>query len=436
MDMNQSEAAQMEGKVSEEEKIKKSKEAEANTVDNDTQLLKQQGLVNTITTRADLHNGPVGPDMVPNGDRVAGGLGGVGDTHLNGPLPPAAPPQSTNSPVNPQTQEPSPGVATFPPMVLEKSEGASAEVSVHKGDALQSLRLSIPMQETELSNEQPSLEMENEEKIRLEARRRLEEQLKQYRVQRHKERSHRPTPKSRPFSTLDPELMLHPEALPRASTVAMTTEYSFLRTSVPRGPKLGSLGIPPSKERKSRSPRSSKIHSLADYKSAENDGGGGGGGVGGARTADNSMSSLQSTVSSVSTEVSVVSEAEGQSSASLQVRDNMSEISGSESGTRPGNDGNDSDSSSYSSVSTRGTYALLSAAVDRQQGPYTVEGREIAPEAMGQFPSLQEVLQAASEEQQLLDLEQDREGGASAEPRSRRDSFSSRYVNVSGVTVK
>lgn len=29
--------------------------------------------------------------------------------------------------------------------------------------------------------------MENEEKIRLEARRRLEEQLKQYRVQRHKE---------------------------------------------------------------------------------------------------------------------------------------------------------------------------------------------------------------------------------------------------------
>ena len=30
--------------------------------------------------------------------------------------------------------------------------------------------------------------MENEEKIRLDARRRLEEQLKQYRVQRHKDR--------------------------------------------------------------------------------------------------------------------------------------------------------------------------------------------------------------------------------------------------------
>lgn len=39
-----------------------------------------------------------------------------------------------------------------------------------------------------VANLKPSLEMENEEKIRLEARRRLEEQLKQYRVQRHKER--------------------------------------------------------------------------------------------------------------------------------------------------------------------------------------------------------------------------------------------------------
>uniref|UniRef100_A0A8C4HW14 Golgin A3 n=1 Tax=Dicentrarchus labrax TaxID=13489 RepID=A0A8C4HW14_DICLA len=261
--------------------------------------------------------------------------------------------------------------------------------------------------------------MENEERIRLEARRRLEEQLKQYRVQRHKERSHRTTPKSRPFSTLDPELMLHPEALPRANTVAMTKEYSFLRTSVPRGPKLGSLGIPPSKERKSRSPRPNKIHSLADYKSPENDGGGGGGG--GVRTADNTMSSLQSTISSVSTlsEVSVMSEGstcetETPPGASLQ-----------------GNDGNDSDSSSYSSVSTRGTYGMLSAAVERQRGPYTVEGREIAPEAMGQFPSLQEVLQAASEEQHLLELEQDREG--TAEPRSRRDSFSSSVSLESSV---
>uniref|UniRef100_A0A4W6ERD0 Golgin A3 n=1 Tax=Lates calcarifer TaxID=8187 RepID=A0A4W6ERD0_LATCA len=351
---------------------------------------------------------------MPNGDGLAEGFGAAGDTRANGSLPLTARPQSTSSPVNSQTQEPSPGVAAYPPMMLEKSEGASAEVTVHKGDALQSLRLSMPMQETELSNQKPSLEMENEEKIRLEARRRLEEQLKQYRVQRHKERSHRTTTKNRPFSTLDPELMLHPEALPRANTVAMTKEYSFLRTSVPRGPKLGSLGIPPSKERKSRSPRPSKIHSLADYKSPENDGGGGGA----LRTTDNTMSSLQSTISSVSTLSEVIG-------------DSVSEIDGSESGTRPGNDGNDSDSSSYSSVSTRGTYGMLSAAVERQRGPYTVEGREIAPEAMGQFPSLQEVLQAASEEQHLLELEQEREG--TAEPRSRRDSFSSSVSLESSV---
>lgn len=46
------------------------------------------------------------------------------------------------------------------------------------------------------ANTSPSLEMENEEKIRLEARRRLEEQLKQYRVQRHKERVSSGTPSS------------------------------------------------------------------------------------------------------------------------------------------------------------------------------------------------------------------------------------------------
>ncbi|XP_033475824.2 golgin subfamily A member 3 isoform X1 [Epinephelus lanceolatus] len=432
MDTNQSEAVQMEANAYQVDHVIKSK------VEGETQL-KQQGLEDTQNTEGDIHNGPVSLDVMPNGNGLAEDFGAAGNTHINGPLPPTAPPQSTSSPVNSQTQEPSPGLAAFPPMMLEKSEGASsAEFTVHKGDSLQSLRLSMPMQETELSNQKPSLEMENEEKIRLEARRRLEEQLKQYRVQRHKERSHRTTPKIRPFSTLDPELMLHPEALPRASTVAMTKEYSFLRTSVPRGPKLGSLGIPPSKEKKSKSPRPNKIYSLADYKSPENDGGNGGGGGGGVRTADNTMSSLQSTISSVSTlsEVSVMSEGstretDAQSSASLQGGDNVSEIDGSESGTRPGNDGNDSDSSSYSSVSTRGTYGMLSAAVERQQGPYTVEGREIAPEAMGQFPSLQEVLQAASEEQHQLELEQEREG--TAEPRSRRDSFSSSVSLESSV---
>lgn len=226
---------------------------------------------------------------------------------------------------------------------------------------------------------------------------------------------------------------MHPEALPRANTVAMTKEYSFLRTSVPRGPKLGSLGIPVPKEKKSRSSRSNKIHSLADYKSLENDGSGGGGGGGGG-SADNTVSSLQTSMSSVATEVSVVSESgtceTGQPGVLLQGGDNVSEIDGSESGMRMGHDGNDSDSSSYSSVSARGTYGRLAAAVERQQGPYTVEGREIAPEAMGHFPSLQEVLQAAREEQHLL--EQEREG--TAEPRSRRDSFSSRY-NINAKTI-
>uniref|UniRef100_A0AAQ5ZB20 Golgin A3 n=1 Tax=Amphiprion ocellaris TaxID=80972 RepID=A0AAQ5ZB20_AMPOC len=387
VDTNQSETAQMEDNAFQEDQVIKSKGTDA-----------QQGLENTQNTKGEIHNGPVSSDVMPLGNGLAEGFGAAGDTLLNGSLPPTAPPLSTSSPVNWQTQEPSQGVAPYQPMMLEKAEGASAEVTVHKGEALQSLRLSMPMQETELSHQKPSLEMENEEKIRLEARRRLEEQLKQYRVQRHKERSHRNTAKNRPFSTLDPELMLHPEALPRANTVAMTKEYSFLRTSVPRGPKLGSLGIPPPKERKSRSPRPSKIHSLADYKAPENDGGGVSGG-GGVKMADNTISSIQSTISSVSTlsEVSVMSD----------------------------------DSSSYSSVSTRGTYGMLSAAVERQRGPYTVEGREIAPEAMGQFPSLQEVLQAASEEQHLLELEQEREG--TAEPRSRRDSFSSSVSLESSV---
>ncbi|XP_027888918.1 golgin subfamily A member 3 isoform X2 [Xiphophorus couchianus] len=375
-----------------------------------------------------LLNGPLSSDALPNGNGPADGLGAAGGT-----LPNGSPPQSSSSPINPLSQESSPGVAAYPPMTVEKAEGSSAEVKVHKGDALQSLKLSMPMQETELSNQKPRLEMENEEKIRLEARRRLEEQLKQYRVQRQKERAHR-TPKSRPFSTLDPELMLHPEALPRANTVAMTKEYSFLRTSVPRGPKLGSLGIPPSKEKKSRSPRPSKIHSLADYKSPESDGGGGGGGAGGGgmTTADVSRSSISS-VSTLS-EVSMLSESsvcetDSKASTSLQLNDNSSEMDGSEAGAKPGNDGNDSDSSSYSSVSTRGTYGMLSAAVERQQGPYTVEGREIAPEAMGQFPSLQEVLQAASDEQHLLEME--REG--TGESRSRRDSFSSSVSLESSV---
>uniref|UniRef100_A0A8C7RUW0 Golgin A3 n=1 Tax=Oncorhynchus mykiss TaxID=8022 RepID=A0A8C7RUW0_ONCMY len=372
--------------------------------------------------------GFVKADVVPNGERVAEGPrpGAGGDGCLNGPLPPPSPPaaQGTSPPVSPQSKEPSQGVAAIPPPMLEKSEGASAEGPAHKGDALQSLRLSMPMQETELCKHTPSLEMENEEKIRHDARRRLEEQLKHYRVQRHKETSYRSTPKSRSgFSTLDPDLMMHPEVLPRASTTSMTTEYSFLRTSVPRGPKLGSLGIPPAKERKSRSPRPSKIHSLADYKTLEPAGGTSDGG--GVRTSeDSSMGSLGSNLSSVSTlsEISMIGSVEMTSleallGSSMSLQDNTSEMDAG------------SDSASTSTGGT-GTYGMLAEAVDRQRGGnYMVEGREIIPEAMGNFPSLQEVLQAASDEQHLL--EQDREGTGG--PRSRRDSFSSSVSLESSV---
>uniref|UniRef100_A0A8C1BN51 Golgin A3 n=1 Tax=Cyprinus carpio carpio TaxID=630221 RepID=A0A8C1BN51_CYPCA len=323
----------------------------------------------------------------------------------------STPPLATPSlvPDSPLSAQLDPGVASFPDS-LEKSEAALAEGSVLKGDALQSLRLSIPMQETELSSKEPSVEMENEEKIRQEARRRLEEQLKQYRVQRHTERVSQQMRTSRPFSTLDPELMLHPEGLPRASTVAMTKEYSFLRTSVPRGPKLGSLGIPSSKEKKSKSSRSNKIHSLADYRTPDSDAkstDASGGLV--SASADSSFSSLHSTISSVSTvsEISISSETNTHSELSQLIRDNVSEVDGSESGFKV--DGNDSDSSSYSSVSTTGTYNMLAGIGNRPKAPYTVEGREIAPEAMGHFPSLQEVLKAATEERHMEELEQERE---------------------------
>uniref|UniRef100_A0A671LE72 Golgin subfamily A member 3-like n=1 Tax=Sinocyclocheilus anshuiensis TaxID=1608454 RepID=A0A671LE72_9TELE len=343
-------------------------------------------------------NGHVKAELLPNGEAVV-----EGQETCGGSTPPLATPSpGSRLPDSPLSAELDPGVASFPDS-LEKSEAALAEGSVHKGDALQSLRLSIPMQETELSSKEPSVEMENEEKIRQEARRRLEEQLKQYRVQRHSERNRRSTPKSRQFSTLDPELMLHPEGLPRASTVAMTKEYSFLRTSVPRGPKLGSLGIPSSKEKKSKSSRSNKIHSLADYRTPDSDAkstDASGGLV--SAFADSSFSSLHSTISSVSTvsEISISSETNAHSESSQLIRDNIT-------------DGNDSDSSSYSSVSTTGTYNMLAAIVNRPKAPYTVEGREIAPEAMGHFPSLQEVLQAATEERHMEELEQEREGSTS-----------------------
>lgn len=84
--------------------------------------------------------GHVKAELLPNGEAVV-----VGQEAHGGRTPPLA----TPSPGSPLSAQLDPGVASFPDS-LEKSEAALAEGSIHKGDALQSLRLSIPMQETEL----------------------------------------------------------------------------------------------------------------------------------------------------------------------------------------------------------------------------------------------------------------------------------------------
>ncbi|XP_021113395.1 golgin subfamily A member 3 isoform X2 [Heterocephalus glaber] len=305
----------------------------------------------------------------------------------------------TTSPVGPDA---SPGVAGFHDN-LRKSQGTSAEGSVRK-EALQSLRLSLPMQETQLCSTAPSLPLEKEEQVRLQARKRLEEQLRQYRVKRQQERSSQPSTKMRLFSTLDPELMLHPENLPRASTVAMTKEYSFLRTSVPRGPKVGSLGLlTHAKEKKSS--RSSKIRSLADYRTED---GSGSGGL--APAADCIGSSLKQSRGSTSvvSEVSLSPETDGRLENASLTGDSVSEA-----------DGNESDSSSHSSLSTRGTCSVLGNMMVTQGAAYMVNGQEIATETLGHFPSIKDILQASAAEYQ------DQGQEVNGEVQSRRDSICS-----------
>ncbi|XP_044296922.1 golgin subfamily A member 3 isoform X2 [Varanus komodoensis] len=323
---------------------------------------------------------------------------------------------------SPGVKEPAPGVPGFHEN-LKSSQGASAEGVVLRKETLQSLKLSLPMQETELCSTGSSLPLEKEEQIRLQARKRLEEQLKQYRVKRQQERS---TAKARPSSTLDPELMLNPETLPRASTVAMTKEYSFLRTSVPRGPKLGSLGLPAhSKERKSsKSSRSSRIRSLADYRTDDADGDAGGA----AQVADSPGGTLKqnrSSVASVVSEIRLTPDPDDRLENSSLAGDSLSEIDGSEVGMRL--DGNESDSSTYSSVSGRGAYSTLPSAESRQGISFTVNGQEVPLDAVGQFPSIREVLQAAATEHHAQDQE------INGEPHSRRDSISSSISMESSI---
>ncbi|XP_058014826.1 golgin subfamily A member 3 isoform X3 [Ahaetulla prasina] len=258
------------------------------------------------------------------------------------------------------------------------------------------------------------LPLEKEELIRLQARKRLEEQLKQYRVKRHQERLF--TAKSRPSSTLDPELMWNPETLPRASPVAMTKEYSFLRTNVPRGPKVGSLGLPASlKEKKSsRSSRTSRIRSLADYRT-ENPDGSAGGTVPVADSSGGSLKQNSNSLTSVVSSISLTPDSDDRLEALSLAGDSVSEMDGSEVGMRL--DGNESDSSTYSSVSGRG---LTSSSPKSKPGmAFTINGQEVPLDAVGQFPSIREVLQAAATEQRAQEQE------VNGEARSRRDSISS-----------
>ncbi|KAM7034476.1 golgin subfamily A member 3 isoform 1-T1 [Acridotheres tristis] len=324
-----------------------------------------------------------------------------------------------------QGEESSPGVTGFHDS-LRKSQGTSAEGIALRKEALQSLKLSLPMQETELCSVESSLPLENEEQIRLQARRRLEEQLKQYRVKRHQERSSQSASKTRPSSTLDPELMLNPEILPRASTVAMTKEYSFLRTSVPRGPKLGSLGLPSSsKERRSSKSKASKIRSLADYRTEDSDARNAAGNSVASDLPGGALMQSRSGPTSVVSEISLPSDVDDRVENSSLAGDSISEIDGSEVGMRL--DGNESDSSTYSSVSGKGLYSSSQNAEGKQDTPYTINGQKIHPEAMGQFPSISEVLRAAAVEHQAQEQE------FNGEVRSRRDSISSSVSMESSI---
>ncbi|XP_026540732.1 golgin subfamily A member 3 [Notechis scutatus] len=321
-----------------------------------------------------------------------------------------------------RVKEPASGVPGFREH-LKASRGDSDESLTLRKDALQSLKLSLPLQETELCSADAPLPLEKEEVIRLQARKRLEEQLKQYRVKRHQERLF--TAKSRPSSTLDPELMWNPEILPRASTVAMTKEYSFLRTSVPRGPKVGSLGLPASwKEKKSsKSSRTSRIRSLADYRT-ENPDGSAGGTMPVADCSGGSLKPNSNSLTSVVSSISLSPDSDDRLEALSLTGDSLSEVDGSEAGMRL--DGNESDSSTYSSVSGRG---LASFSPRSKPGmAFAVNGQEVPLDAVGQFPSIKEVLQAAATEQRAQDQE------VNGEARSRRDSISSSISMESSVT--
>ncbi|XP_042638784.1 golgin subfamily A member 3 [Orycteropus afer afer] len=341
----------------------------------------------------------------------------------NGPVPPPPGPVLPLDPTpNPAGADSAPGVAGIHDNI-RRSEGTSAEGSVREA-ALRSLRLSLPMQETRLCSTEASLPLEREEQVRLQARKRLEEQLRQYRAKRQQERSSQPAMKTRLFSTLDPELMLNPENLPRASTVALTKEYSFLRTSVPRGPKVGSLGLlARSKEKKS--PTASRIRSLADYRTDDLDAGDSAGGSPAAGPSRGSLKQSRGSVTSVVSEAGLPPEADAHLEDTSLAGDDASEADGSEAGLRL--DGNDSDSSSYSSTSPQAALGALAGVAGTRDAAYMVNGQEVATDALGHFPSIKDVLQAAAAEHRGQGPE------VSGDVQSRRGSLSSSVSIESSV---
>ncbi|XP_059883797.1 golgin subfamily A member 3 isoform X2 [Delphinus delphis] len=274
--------------------------------------------------------------------------------------------------------------------------------------------LSVGPEASPGSTEAP-VPLEKEQQVRLQARKQLEEQLRQYRAKRQQERSSQPVTKTRPFSTLDPELMLNPETLPRASAVAMTKEYSFLRTSVPRGPKVGSLGLlAHPKEKKSF--KSSKIRSLADYRTEDSDARNSGGNVPAPDSARASLEQNRGSGTSVVSELSLCPEADDRLEDASLTGDNVSEA-----------DGTESDSSSYSSVSARGTAGLPVNTGGVRQAPCGVSSQEIAASALGQLPSISDVLQAAAAERQ------EQRQKVNGETRRRADSICSSVSMESSV---
>lgn len=199
--------------------------------------------------------------------------------------------------------------------------------------------------------------------------------------------------------------------------MAMTKEYSFLRTSVPRGPKVGSLGLlAHSKEKKS--PKSGRIRSLADYRTEDSDAGSSGGNIPATDSARGTLKQNQGSVTSVVSAVSLRPEADDHLENASLTGDNASEV-----------DGDESDSSSYSSVSAPGAGGVLVSTVGAREAHYVVSGQEIAASSLGQFPSITDVLQAAAAEQQ------DRPRQVNGTTRSRADSVCSRWAAGQRVSL-